>query len=78
MKPEHIEDTLKIFYQSVQSVEQARALYRWLQRGIAMAQFVCEFGQTSEDQGAADLYIRQTAFISGKLREFCKSKGVEL
>jgi hypothetical protein len=78
MKPEHIEDTLKIFYESVQSVEQARALYRWLQRGIAMAQFVCEFGQTSQDQGAADLYIRQTAFIAGKLREFCKAKGVEL
>jgi hypothetical protein len=78
MKSEHIEDTLKIFYESVQSVEQARALYRWLQRGIAMAQFVCEFGQTSQDQGAADLYIRQTAFIAGKLREFCKSKGVEL
>ena len=78
MKPDHIEDTLKIFYESVQSVEQARALYRWLQRGIAMAQFVCEFGQTSEDQGAADLYIRQTAFVAGKLREFCKSKGVEL
>ena len=78
MKPDHIEDTLKIFYQSVQSVEQARALYRWLQRGIAMAQFVCEFGQTSDDQGAADLYIRQTAFVAGKLREFCKSKGVDL
>jgi len=78
MKPDHIEDTLKIFYESVQSVEQARALYRWLQRGIAMAQFVCEFGQTSQDQGAADLYIRQTAFVAGKLRKFCKSKGVEL
>ena len=78
MKPDHIEDTLKIFYQSVQSVEQARALYRWLQRGISMAKIVCEFGQTSEDQGAADLYIRQTAFVAGKLREFCKSKGVEL
>ena len=78
MKPDHIEDTLRIFYESVQSVEQARSLYRWLQRGIAMAQFVCEFGQTSQDQGAADLYIRQTAFVAGKLREFCKSKGVEL
>ena len=78
MKPDHIEDTLQIFYESVKSVEQARSLYRWLQRGIAMAQFVCEFGQTSQDQGAADLYIRQTAFVAGKLREFCKSKGVEL
>ena len=78
MKPDHIEDTLQIFYESVKSVEQARALYRWLQRGIAMAQFVCEFGQTSQDQGAADLHIRQTAFVAGKLREFCKSKGVDL